>query len=101
MDEQVKGGATGEGVPTDPVDPGEAEAEELSLEARLSRLDRIVAELEGGEVELERGLELFEEGVTHLRRTEALLRKAELRVEELVGEAESLEVRPFQGGRNG
>ena len=101
MDERVNGG-TGDAAGTaGKVDAGEASAADLSLEARLGRLDRIVAELEGGEVELERGLELFEEGVTHLRQTEALLRKAELRVEELVGEAESLEVRPFQGGRNG
>jgi exodeoxyribonuclease VII small subunit len=76
----------------------EAEAPEndLSLEERLRRLDRIVATLEGGEVELERGLELFEEGVRHIRAAEALLSRAELRVEELIGDVESLEVRPFE-----
>lgn len=82
-------------------DENGTEQPEPSLEARLKRLDRIVAELESGEVELERGLELFEEGVGHLRRTEALLRKAELRVEELVGQAESMGVRPFPDGGNG
>jgi exodeoxyribonuclease VII small subunit len=76
----------------------EASPDDLSLEERLRRLDRIVATLEGGEVELEQGLELFEEGVGHIRAAEALLSRAELRVEELIGEVESLEVRPFQEG---
>jgi exodeoxyribonuclease VII small subunit len=73
----------------------ETPGDDLSLEERLQRLDRIVATLEGGEVELERGLELFEEGVRHIRAAEALLSRAELRVEELIGDVESLEVRPF------
>jgi exodeoxyribonuclease VII small subunit len=76
----------------------EASADDLSLEERLRRLDRIVATLEGGDVELEQGLELFEEGVRHIRAAEALLSRAELRVEELIGEVESLEVRPFREG---
>lgn len=69
--------------------------DEPTLEARLRRLDEIVATLEGGDVELERGLALFEEGVKHIRATEALLARAEARVEELVGEADALESRPF------
>jgi len=77
------------------ADGGDA-GDELSLEDRLERLDRIVAALEGGEVELEKGLELFEEGVSHIRAAEALLSSAELRIEELVGEAEALEVRSFE-----
>ncbi len=81
-------GAVGpEGVPT--------------LEGRLRRLDRIVAELEGGEVPLEQGLALFEEGVRHIREAEALLARAELRVEELVGEGEAARTRPFEGGAEG
>jgi exodeoxyribonuclease VII small subunit len=67
-----------------------------TLEDRLRRLDRIVAELEGGEVELEKGLALFEEGVRHIREAEALLARAELRVEELVGDGEGARTRPFQ-----
>ncbi|MEX0935436.1 MAG: exodeoxyribonuclease VII small subunit [Gemmatimonadota bacterium] len=70
---------------------------ELTLEARLRRLDEIVGQLEGGEVELERGLALFEEGVRHIRASEALLSQAELRVEELVGESESLRTQPMDG----
>lgn len=72
-------------------------ADEPTLETRLQRLDEIVSTLEGGEVELERGLALFEEGVRHIREAEALLARAELRVEELVGEADDLRSRPFEG----
>jgi exodeoxyribonuclease VII small subunit len=77
--------------------PTEDGQDELSLEARLRRLDEIVSALEGGDVELERGLALFEEGVRHIREAESLLSEAELRVEELVGEADSLEVQDFEG----
>lgn len=70
---------------------------EWTLEERLRRLDEIVAGLEGGEVELEHGLALFEEGVGHIREAEALLARAELRVEELVGQAETLQVRTIGG----
>jgi exodeoxyribonuclease VII small subunit len=79
----------------------EAPGDDLSLEERLGRLDRIVATLEGGEVELEQGLELFEEGVRHIRAAEALLSRAELRVEELIGDVESLEVRSFEEDGDG
>ena len=78
-----------------------SEEKEWTLEERLRRLDEIVAGLEGGDVELERGLALFEEGVQHIREAEALLAQAELRVEELVGRADALEVRSVEGGREG
>jgi exodeoxyribonuclease VII small subunit len=79
---------------TEPTNGGEAP----SLEDRLRRLDEIVARLEGGEVELEEGLALFEEGVGHVRQAEALLARAELRVEELVGEGAGARARAFEGG---
>lgn len=73
-----------------------------SLEARLVRLDAIVAALEAGELPLETGLELFEEGVRHLREAEGLLARAELRVEELVQGADGTDVaRPFDAGALG
>jgi len=80
----------------DAPDPVESSEDEPTLETRLRRLDEIVATLEGGEVELERGLSLFEEGVRHIREAESLLSRAELRVEELVGEAEALRVQSFE-----
>jgi len=76
---------------------GETSEPGMTLEARLRRLDEIVASLEGGEVELEKSLVLFEEGVKHVREAEALLSHAELRVEELVGEGEAAFVRARSG----
>jgi len=84
---------------TDPSDSGPSD--EPSLETRLRRLDEIVAQLEGGEAELEAGLALFEEGVRHIREAEALLARAELRVEELVGGEGDTRTRRFEGEGNG
>lgn len=72
----------------DRPDRGEGPEEEPGLEARLRRLEEIVSALEADELELERALELFEEGVAHVRRAERILARTELRVEELLGEAE-------------
>lgn len=55
-----------------------------TLEGRLRRLEEIVGQLESDEVELERALALFEEGVAMVREAEALLSRTELRVEELL-----------------
>lgn len=71
---------------------------ELGLEGRLRRLEEIVSALEADDLELERALELFEEGVTHVRRAEAILAETELRVEELLADAEEgMATRPFEG----
>lgn len=70
--------------------------ERESLEGRLRRLEEIVSQLETENLELDRALALFEEGVTHVREAEALLSAAELRVEELLGEGESLDTRPLE-----
>ena len=75
---------------------GDGTQEAVSLEARLRRLEEIVAALEADGVPLDRALALFEEGVGHLRRAERLLTEAELRVEELIGRGDVLETRPFQ-----
>src|SRR5690606_20021465 len=56
------------------------------LEARLARLDAIVAALERDDLELEQALALFEEGVQHIRHARELLQRAELRVEQLLAE---------------
>ena len=65
-----------------------------SLEARLRRLEEIVSQLETDDLELDRALALFEEGVTHVKEAEGALAAAELRVEELLGEGEG--TRPIE-----
>jgi exodeoxyribonuclease VII small subunit len=56
----------------------------LSFEESTRRLTAIVEQLEGGELPLERSLELFEEGVRLARAAKARLDRAEQRVEELL-----------------
>lgn len=67
--------------------------DDTSLEARLKRLDEILAKMEADEIGLEDALKLFEEGVAHVREAERVLSAAELRVEELLssGETRSLD----------
>ncbi|HEX9886617.1 MAG TPA: exodeoxyribonuclease VII small subunit [Longimicrobiales bacterium] len=79
-----------------PADDG---ADELGLERRLRRLDEIVASLEADDLELERALALFEEGVGHVRRAEAILAETELRVVELLGDGQDGATRPFEDDR--
>lgn len=59
---------------------------ELGLEARLTRLEAIVERLEGDELELQEALELFEEGIGHVRAAHGFLEDSRLRVEKLVVE---------------
>lgn len=75
--------------------------DELTLEEKLERLSEIVSLLEAQDLELDRALELFEEGVRHIREAEELLSRAELRVEELVGDGEEARTRPLDGESGG
>lgn len=59
---------------------------EVGLEARLSRLESIVDQLERDDLELQEALELFEEGIGHVRAAHSLLEGSRLRVEKLVVE---------------
>ena len=70
---------------------------EPNLEERLGRLEEIVGQLETEELELDKALALFEEGVVHVKEAEAALAAAELRVEELLGEGESLRTEALEG----
>jgi exodeoxyribonuclease VII small subunit len=73
-------------------DNAEADATEVaakadeSLEARLARLEKIMGRLEADDVPLEEALELFEEGVGHVRAAEKILAQTELKVEELLAD---------------
>lgn len=60
------------------------EEKPMPLGARIHRLQRIVADLEREDMELEEAMRLFEEGVTHLRAAEALVATTELRIERLL-----------------
>ena len=76
---------------------GDAGGEEASsLEERLKRLEEIVRSLEAADLDMEGALELFEEGVEHVRGAEATLSVAELKVEELLGPEDDPMIRPLE-----
>ncbi len=57
---------------------------QLSFEAALAELERIVAELESGKAELERSIQVYERGALLKAHCEARLKAAQLRVEKIV-----------------
>ena len=59
-------------------------ATERSFESSLKELEQIVQQLEGGDLPLERSLELFEQGVRLSRECQKRLDEAEQKVEILL-----------------
>jgi exodeoxyribonuclease VII small subunit len=74
------------------------QAETQSFESQLASLERIVRELERGDLPLERSLELFEQGVRLSRECQERLNEAERRIEVLLRapDGSTLSV-PFEG----
>lgn len=72
---------------------------EKNFEASLSTLEGIVAQLESGDLPLERSLELFEEGVGLVRHCQSQLQDAERKVEMLLRERGEIKVVPFENGQ--
>ena len=64
-------------------------AEDVSFGDGLAELERIVASLESGELDLEESLTRYERGVALLRQLQARLTDAQQRVTVLLGELES------------
>jgi exodeoxyribonuclease VII small subunit len=62
--------------------------ERPSFRQALERLEAVVRELERSDVDLDRALALFEEGVRELREARAQLEEAELRVRKVVEKAD-------------
>ncbi|MBC7911756.1 MAG: exodeoxyribonuclease VII small subunit [Pyrinomonadaceae bacterium] len=63
-------------------------AKSQNFEASLAALEKIVRELERGDLPLEESLRLFEEGVTLSRECQERLSQAERRIETLLRDAE-------------
>lgn len=74
-----------------------SEAPELGLEARLERLEQIVAALEREDIDLDEALKLFEEGIAQLRAAQGVLNTAELRIERLIESATGVRTEPVRG----
>ena len=76
----------------------EPQADERSFEESLVHLERMVRELEDGQLGLEDALARYEEGVGLIKRCYARLREAEQRVLQLTGTNEAGEplLQPFK-----
>lgn len=61
---------------------------EMSFEESLSSLEKIVSQLEEGDLPLEKSLELFEEGVRLSRKCQQKLESAERKIEILVKDSD-------------
>lgn len=74
------------------------DAQSEGLEASMEKLESIVTDLESGEFGLEEALEKFEEGLRLGKRCKDILDRAELRVKQLVENADGeLEEKEFDG----
>jgi exodeoxyribonuclease VII small subunit len=67
-----------------------------SFEAGLEELEKVVKELEGGDLPLERALELFEKGVALSDTCRKQLEEAETRVEILLKKDGKIQPEPFR-----
>jgi len=74
----------------------EADQPVAKFEVSLEELEKIVRELEAGELPLERSLELFERGVGLSEHCRKQLEEAETRVESLVRRGKQTMAEPFQ-----
>ena len=77
---------------SDETERDAASSYSVSLEERITRLEFILTRLESDEVPLEQALELFEEGIGHVRAAERVLSETQLRVEELLAGDRTREV---------
>ena len=68
----------------------------LSFEAGLQQLENIVKEMEGGDLPLERALELFERGMKLSEACRKQLEEAETRIEILTRRAGEMQAQPFR-----
>src|SRR6266850_954469 len=74
------------------------EAKGQSFEASLAALEKIVRDLERGDLPLEESLQLFENGVKLSRECQERLSQAERRIEVLLRDAEGRPVvSPYEG----
>ena len=67
-----------------------------TFEASLDELEKVVKELEAGDLPLERSLELFEKGMALSETCRKQLENAETRVEMLIRKEGKLQPEPFR-----
>jgi len=78
------------------AEPEPSEKPVESFETSLDELEKVVKQLEGGDLPLERALELFERGVGLSEACRRQLEEAETRVEILIRKDGKLTPEPFR-----
>jgi exodeoxyribonuclease VII small subunit len=81
------------------VDDATPQAKPESFETCLAELEAVVKELEGGDLPLERSLELFEKGMTLSDACRKQLEEAETRVEIMIRRQGKFQPEPFSPER--
>ena len=76
--------------------PDEAPSAPESFESCLDQLEKVVKELESGDLQLERSLELFEKGMALSESCRKQLEEAETRIEMLIKKDGKLQAEPFR-----
>jgi len=76
--------------------PDEPSQPPVSFEASLDELEKVVKELEAGDLPLERSLELFEKGMALSETCRKQLENAETRVEMLIRKEGKIQPEPFR-----
>jgi exodeoxyribonuclease VII small subunit len=71
-------------------------AEAIDFEKSLKRLEKIVGELEQGDISLDDALKRYEEGIELARGCSKMLKEAKTRVEKLMKKEGSLTVEQFE-----
>ena len=75
--------------------PDAPETKPESFESCLEQLEKVVKELEGGDLKLERSLELFEKGMALSETCRKQLEEAETRIEMLIQKDGKIQPEPF------
>jgi exodeoxyribonuclease VII small subunit len=76
-------------------------AEKKGFEQSLHELERIVEELEGGELSLEESLKKYEAGLKLLKDCYQYLERAEKRIQKLVKKEDgTFSLEPFEGSKD-
>lgn len=76
-----------------------AKKNEKSFEESLARLEQIVAEMDGGELDLDRMVARFEEGSKLVKICSNKLNEVEQKIEKLVKKDGAIVAEPFEAGK--
>jgi len=70
--------------------------EEISFEDALDALEKMVKELEGGELTLEATMEKFEEGMQYFDICTKMLNDVELKISRLINDGDEVQLTPVE-----